>query len=118
MKPGRIRGTQTGLRSVCEGLASILLGPETQETGRNDGAPARACCAVRHNCATSSLFSNGDCGGCTQVLGPEAAQTEDSLLAAAAARAGSHVLSHAGASNMRGFQGRVFLRPLFLPPQK
>ena len=58
MKPGRIRGTQTGLRSVCEGLASILLGPETQETGRNDWSPARACCVARHTCGTGSLFSD------------------------------------------------------------
>ena len=35
---------------------------------------------MRHNCVTSSLFSNGDCGGCT-ILRPESARKWNGLLA-------------------------------------
>ncbi len=60
---------------MCEGLASILLGPETGESGRNDWSPERAYCVVRHTCVTSSLFSDGDCGGALGGLGPDSARS-------------------------------------------
>jgi hypothetical protein len=106
MKPGRIRGTQTSLRSVCEGLASILLGPETQESGRNDGSAERAYCVARHTCGTGSLFSDGD----WQLLpGPWAgfgSEVEWLAGTAAAARLDQHVMSYAGASTIGVIRGR------------